>query len=495
LRTAPKNTSGVPASAPYNQSQHQFGPDSSRYAPQQQQQQHHAMNNSYGQAMPQTAIGSGFSVNNQSQGQYGQNGIYHHPEQVLAPPTLGLGQDVEGMDPNVLAQLMATEVYLQQRQQQLQQQLLQLTAQQFGGMNLGNTPAGRQMQQFPVTPMTPQMGMYGNQQQQQSIIQEVAGQPGIYLVYNPMTGQSSYMVDPALGQIQLSNSPPPPTPSYTSSPPKMNAPMFRAEVSPPSEVNPNPFSGRSITPPKKSVSPPIEVTPLPPPSANAFRRGHKKVSSLAFNPEAANEASPSDGPKSALARPVGFPQTPLTGTFGPGNARAGEHPIRQPRGPPNFEELQAKPTTKFKDGKNFATRQRRRAVHSLVRAGIERRGVRSGSSGSMTPASETEITFSISSDNDSDSVHSGSGGSLSGKQSIGSLRAAASGAIGSERKASKDRSRDRSGVNRSYSTQSVSSDEGSSVGGKLVEVRAEEPRRKTPMLVLTSAEKRKSSMF
>jgi hypothetical protein len=98
------------------------------------------------------------------------------------------------------------------------------------------------------------------------------------------------------------------------------------------------------------------------------------------------------------------------------------------------------------------------------------------------------------SDNDTDSVRSSGSGSLSGKQSIGSLRAAANGAIGSERKASKERSRDRT-VDRSWTANSVSSDEGAAIGGGLVEIRAEEQRQRMPKLVLTSAEKRKSSMF
>ena len=121
------------------------------------------------------------------------------------------------------------------------------------------------------------------------------------------------------------------------------------------------------------------------------------------------------------------------------------------------------------------------------------------SAGSMTPASEKDITFSISSDNDSDSAGSRSA-SLSGKPSIGSLRAAANGAIGSERKELKERSRERSSVDSSYTSTSVSSEEGSMVGNKLVEVRVDDvkvsdERRKAPLLVLTNAEKRKSSVF
>jgi hypothetical protein len=177
----------------------------------------------------------------------------------------------------------------------------------------------------------------------------------------------------------------------------------------------------------------------------------------------------------------------MTGTFGPGQARAGEHPVRQPRGPPSIEDLREKPTTKHEGSKNFATRQRRQAVGNLVRAGLGRRTQRTGSA---SPDSETFP----SSDNDSDSVRSSGSGSLSGKPSFGSLRAVASGAIGSERKASKERSCDRVSINRSYTADSVSSDDGVSVGGGLVEVRPAEQRR-MPKLILTSAEKRRSTFF
>ena len=155
------------------------------------------------------------------------------------------------------------------------------------------------------------------------------------------------------------------------------------------------------------------------------------------------------------------------------------------------------PTTKHEGSKNFATRQRRRAVHSLVRAGLERRGNRGPGSGdstaSMTPVSEKDINFSLHSDNDSDSIGSGCG-SISGKPSLGSLRAAANGAIGSERKNQRSRERNSFG---SLSTRSLSSEEGGFVGGKLVEIKAENKpdfSRKTPLLVFTSAKKRKSSI-
>jgi hypothetical protein len=477
LRTAPKTpTSGQPpASAPYNQRQHNIGGNNNN-ANRPYRQNANGMN----QAVPQTAIGNGFASANQ----YNQQPMMY--DQVLAPPSVQY--DDSEMDPNIAAQLLATELYLAQRQQQLQQQLLTLTAQQFGNMNMNG--GMRQTQQYQNNQYTPQMNAYNQQFQNAPAIQET-GQPGLYIVFNQLTGQYQYVVDPSYQQDQnqtipsnLSHSPSPPTPGFNGSPPKTSTPVLH--VSPPGEVNPSPWGSRSASPPKKSNTPPQDVVPLPPPSANAFRRGHKKnLSSLAVD---ATGGTP-DGPRSALVRPVGFPATPMTGTFGPGQARAGEHPVRQPRGPPSIEDLKEKPTTKHEGSKNFATRQRRQAVGSLVRAGVSRRTTQRSGSGSVSPDSEAFP----SSDNDSDSVHSSGSGSLSGRPSIGSLRAVANGAIGSERKASKDRSCDRASINRSYTADSVSSDDGS-VGGGLVEVRPAEQRR-MPKLILTSAEKRKSTMF
>jgi hypothetical protein len=263
---------------------------------------------------------------------------------------------------------------------------------------------------------------------------------------------------------------------------------------------------RSISPPKKSASPPQDHAPLPPPSAGAFRRGHRKANSMALNTDL---MTPVEGPKSALLpRTMGFPATPTgaaTTGFGPGQARAGEHPIRQPRGPPSLDELKAKPTTKFEGSKNFATRTRRNAVHNLVRAGMERRRG-PGSSGSLSPVSENgDATFSVPSDNDSDSGRSGSG-SLSGRPSSVSSRTSVHGAIGSDRPSSrsKEHSLERKSIasmDSSFTAASVSSDEG--IGGSFAAVfknggkkpEVNDGQRKAPMLVLTSAEKRKSSIY
>lgn len=481
LRTAPKTPTSAqpPASAPYNQRQHNVGGNNgNRFAGQ---------NMNGGNRGPQTAIGNSFTGHNQ----YNQQSMMY--DQVLAPPSVQY--DDGEMDPNIAAQLLATELYLAQRQQQLQQQLLTLTAQQFGNMNMNGGVRQQQQQQYAGAYNTPQMNAYAQQFQNTPAIQET-GQPGLYIMFNQLTGQYQYVMDPSFQQdngndmhnqtvtSNLSHSPPPPTPSFTGSPPKVDTPVLH--VSPPTEINPSPWGSRSTSPPKKSSTPPQDVVPLPPPSANAFRRGHKKnLSSLAVDAKAQTP----DGPRSAFVRPVGFPATPMTGTFGPGQARAGEHPVRQPRGPPSIEDLREKPTTKHEGSKNFATRQRRQAVGNLVRAGIGRRTTQRSGSGSVSPDSENFP----SSDNDSDSVRSGGSGSLSGKPSIGSLRAVANGAIGSERKASKERSCDRASVNRSYTADSVSSDDGS-IGGGLIEIRPAEQRR-MPKLILTSAEKRKSTMF
>ncbi|MCJ1451319.1 hypothetical protein MMC28_001655 [Mycoblastus sanguinarius] len=475
LRTAPKSPT-FPSSAPPTQVHQPFGLEQNRLAGQE--------SNQYRRGIPQTAVGGNFP-RSQRYGMNGNGQMYALPE-ILAPPALQFGeeQDDQNMDPAVYAELMATNQYLAQQQMRLQQQLLNLTAaqQQFQGMSL-NSGMGQQQQYF-QPPVAPSNGFYNQQLQSglQPIVSPVPGTPGLYTVYNPMTGQQGYVVDngsqaPNVAQRpapnhELSHSPPPTTPP------------FRAEVSPPPEDTIPPRT-QSISPPKSRPTPPVDVNPLPPPSANAFRRGHAKglssVTGVAPNTP--------DGPKSNVPKSAGFPQTPMTGTFGPGQNRAGEHPVRQPRGPPSLEELVEKPTSKHKGSKNFITRQRRRAVNNLVRAGLERRGASRGSNSIDsvgTPSSECDITFSVSSDNDSDS--------------IGSRSDSPPAAIGSERKEMKARSRDRHSTGTPFTTASLSSEECLAIGGKLVEVKMDDKetvtdRRKAPLLVLTSAEKRKSAVF
>lgn len=211
---------------------------------------------------------------------------------------------------------------------------------------------------------------------------------------------------------------------------------------------------------------------------------------------------PIDGPKTAGLPKSTFPGTPVQSGFAPGAGRAGEHPVRQPRGPPPIEELKAKPTAKFEGSKNFATRTRRSAVHNLVRAGLERRRAPGSASGSMSPVSEDgEMSFSAD-DNDSDSGRSGSG-SLSGRPSPPSSRTSRHGAIGSNRPTSRQNSLEMRSVMSvdSFTAESVSGDE--QIGGSFAAVfknggkkpEMVDVQKKAPMLVLTSAEKRKSSIF
>jgi hypothetical protein len=453
LRTAPKSPA-VPSSAPPTQLQ-QPGLTDSRYS-----------QNRYTQEVPKTAINGSFT--NNVQNQYGnRHGHMYTPSQVLAPPSIEIGDEQEyEMDPQVYEELVRTNQYLAEQQLRLQQQLISVQN-QFRHLQIGQNQFGQPM-------------MY--QQQVQPIVEAVPNQPGFYLIYNPLTGQSSYFFDQNSLTEQyvpneLSASPPPPTPT------------FRAEVSPPTEQvsnAANSTSWRSQSPPKSSSPPRDDHIPLPPPSANAFRANHRKNNLSLAN----TNLAPADGPKTGGLKSAGFPATPMTGTFGPGQAREGEHPIRQPRGPPSLEELIAKPTSKFEGSKNFATRQRRRALNNLVRAGIERRGARSGSDGFGTPTSEHEITFSVS--DDCESVRSGSA-SLSGKPSLGNLRVSPVSAIGSERAVLKERSRERSSID-SYTSSSVSSEDGFSIGGKLVEVKTDikDDRRKDSLAVLANAGKRRS---
>ena len=494
LRTAPKTPGIPPSSAPPTQLHQNLGFGQNIYAQKE--------NNPFARGIPQTSVGSHFPKSQPDF--YGSDQMYSLPEQVLAPPAVQIEgeHDTNEVDPDLYSELVATNHYLAQEQRRLQQQLIDVTnaatsaaTQQFQGMSLNGT------NRYSQSPMTPQNGFYQQQLQSgmQPIITAVSDQPGLFAVYNPMTGQQNFVFDQAASQPgaqqihtnqELSHSPPPLTPT------------FRTQKSPPPAETPSRMnSSRSLSPPKITATPPQDVNPLPPPSANAFRPSHKKAISFASG-FGANTSSPSDGPKTAgLPKTAGFPQTPMTGTFGPGQGRAGEHPIRQPRGPPSLEELVSKPTSKHEGSKNFATRQRRRAIDNIVRARLTRgeRGASRGSGsmdslGSMTPASEKEITFSISSDDDDSHSYGSRSGSLSGKPSVGSLRAAASGAIGSERKELKERSRSRVGTpDRQLTADSISSEEG------LVEVKSArdfgENRARTPMLVLTSAEKRKSSIF
>ncbi|KAK5116936.1 hypothetical protein LTR62_006657 [Meristemomyces frigidus] len=467
LRTQPKAPAS-PASAPYQQTAHDQGYGGSRWA-----QQNY--NNGYAQGMPQTAVGSSFGQGHQYAMSAGQQ-TYALPEQVLAPPSMY--DQMDDVDPATLQQMQMTSLYLAQRKEQLQQQLASLTA-ATQGLQLNTNMQYSNYNPSPMTPQTPQ-----NYYQQQQIMAPVEVQPRVFLVYNPAIQGYTYIMNNGVQQqMQTSMSPhqqhqvsvfSPPTPSV--------------QISPPATESSTPANTRSFTPPKKAPSPPSvleHVEPLPPPSANAFRRGHKKASSLAIDPL----ANATQGPKTSSAATFGtqrsvYPPTPATGTFGPGNARAGEHPVRQPRGPPPLEELIAAPTSKYEGSKNFATRQRRRALNNLMKAGNERRAVSRSSGG--TPVSERDFNFSTTEELDFASV-----------ASVGSRKMSP---IGSEMK----EKRSSQGSNDGYfGLSSASSSEGEDIAYKQPPTPAtpvsaaggEKKRLTLGVQLAAAAEKRKSFVF
>lgn len=473
LRTQPK-TPQVPASAPFSQTQHHVqGLGASKWADDGY--------DGYDQHVPQTATGAGFDL----QDQYGMNAgrqIYTLPEQPMAPPMLY--DQGDEMDPAILQEMQYRSLYLAQRQQQLQQQLASLTA-SAQGLNLNTNFARNPYQQNPMTPQTPQ-GMYGGNLQMQTPIE--TQQPGVYLVYNPAIQAYSYVIDQSVQQQNIMSPVQQSQNSGFHQAQSFQPPTPTVSVTPPANETPNPMGGmRSWSPPKHTPSPPSgldHVEPLPPPSSNAFRRGHahKKTSSLSINPIAEGVGN---GPKTSSTATFGsqrtvYPAPPMTGTFAPGAARAGEHPIRQPRGPPPLEELTALPTSKHEGSKNFATRQRRRALDSLVKAGSSRRGMSRSSGGS--PVSERNLYFSSADDvEDNNSVTSSGSRKMS--------------PIGSEMKQKRGSQGSDGGY---FGLSSASSSEGEDIGAYKLPPTPATPggnggaeRKKMMLGVLNAAEKRK----
>jgi len=165
-----------------------------------------------------------------------------------------------------------------------------------------------------------------------------------------------------------------------------------------------------------------------------------------------------------------------------------------------MDELKAKPTAKHEGSKNFVARTRRSAISNLVRLGMERRKD-ARSSGNTSPVSESipesipeETVETPVTDNDSDSGRSGSGSLVENDDAECSLPSSRSstgswGAIGSNRPSSRQK------IEQTDSTNS-SDNEGarnfaSLLKNRQAKVVSPDGQRKAPMLVLTSAEKRK----
>ncbi|KAK2741124.1 hypothetical protein FQN57_005725 [Myotisia sp. PD_48] len=481
LRTAPKQPS-TPSTAPLLQQAHRlhgFPGVGAHYS---------SHSNPYAN-VPQTATGASFYRAKGSASFSPSPQVYSLPEHVLGPPALDhiLEERGEPIDENLYAELVSTNLYLAAQQERLQQQLASVTAaaQHFQSLNLGSPVVNQQQY---LSNGAPSMSFYQQQAQHgmQPVVQPVPGRPGVFSVYNPMTGQQNFVVDNSV-QIEESYLP---THADDRHPHTNHPSAYRGDASQSPESRHSPVRSQpSSSPSSRIPTPPRDAQRMPPALQQSHapvpaKRDHKKNLSLAV--KFSNE-----GPKTSTPKSAGFPSTPATGTFGPGQARAGEHAIRQPRGPPPLEELVSKPTSKHEGSKNFVTRQRRKAVHSLVRARMERRGeprdsTHSSSAGSITPSSETDYMFSPSDVDDPSTANS----SLSGKPSLGSLRAAANGAIGSERK-DKDMT-----YGSKPSTENLY---GATVNGSeayVADSSHQLPRhRKMPMLVLSNAEKRRSPIL
>lgn len=425
-------------------------------------------------------------------GSNASHGQYYTAEQVLAPPQVQMDDHLQDQIDPVQAHFLLQKAYLSDRQRELQHQLmvLQAAAQQFQGLNLGGQV--QMMQQgYP--------NMYQQQlQNAQAMMSPVTPQQNVYAMYDPVTGQQTFYVDQGQAQLQSQVSPQAVHQVQLGATyaglQQGNLGAPRVQVSPPPEQNKAGF--RNTSPPRRYDSPIENPVPLPPPSANAFRRGHKKSSSTVNGNKGGLSIATEDAPRGSGPKTASFPLTPMTAGYGPGQARAGEHPVRQPRNPPSMDELKSKPTAKHEGSKNFVTRTRRSAVNNLVRAGLERRKD-ARSTGSASPISESsgELVETPLTDNDSDSGRSGStslidhedaGSSLpSSRTSTGSW-----GAIGSDRPSSRQK------LDRSTTDSTSDNETGSfasllKTANRAAKAEVADAQRKAPMLVLTSAEKRK----
>ncbi|KAK4151392.1 hypothetical protein C8A00DRAFT_45397 [Chaetomidium leptoderma] len=519
LRTAPKSstatsfpnlpspTTAMPqtrnrnsmATGMYDNSNMYNGPKTSmpRFASQAQPQQQPQQQPQLAQQPQQSQQSQQQQVYNNQMAAYNQ---HYTAEQVLAPPQLQLDDTRDHIDPNLHAQLMYTNAYLSDQQQRLQQQLrtLQAAAQQFQGLSL-NSQAQMMQQGYPAV-----------YQQQLQSVQAMMGsanpQANVYTVYDPATGQQTLYMDQNQAQAQLNAQLHAQLSAQLASQaqfanayahvqqPAVGTP--RLQVSPPPSV-PNASNFRIPTPPRRYDSPAETHNPLPPPSANAFRRGHKKSPSVS-NKSHLSIATSEELLKSAGPKTASFPLTPMTAGYGPGQGRAGEHPVRQPRNPPSLDELKSKPTAKHEGSKNFVTRTRRSALSNLVRAGLERRK-EARSSGSISPISESteELVETPMTDNDSDSGRSGSGSLIDRDEcSLPSSRTSTGswGAIGSDRPGSSQKTH-RSSIDSAPSDSETAREPGSFASllkNRSRAIKAEgDVQRKAPRLVLTSAEKRK----
>ncbi|KAF3932430.1 hypothetical protein ABW20_dc0106401 [Dactylellina cionopaga] len=284
-------------------------------------------------------------------------------------------------DPNFYADLITRNISLAQ-QQQLAQHMRMTHQAQHSQHQIQPTHVQSPIAQSSGTPpISP--GVYAP-----TISNHQAIHP-FYSVYSPINTQYNYVPH------QSRNAQ---TTLRSSVIPEHNPAMTLASQSslssspPPTESVTRTSSSRSSPSPTRDFvsHTTTKKTPSPPPSVPTFRRGHKKCISLS-GCTSSNPALADGGPKTSIPKFFNVPSTPLNSTFG----GRGDHPVRQPRGPPALEEILAKPSAKVEGSKNFSSRQRRRALTKLVNAGMERRGTKPSvtSAVSMMPLSEHDVVY------------------------------------------------------------------------------------------------------
>jgi len=312
------------------------------------------------------------------------------------------------MDAEYAAQIQATEAFLLQRQQLLQNQLMQLTAQQFGGLSLG----GHQPQVSPAAvaaaaaaaqqQYTAQTSLYAQQLQSgvSPIPQEVPGQPGLYLVYNPLTGQHTYAYDTSLQQ-QLGTSLPPnaiplgPGASSAQSPP-LTAHIM---VSPTLEAASISLSGGAGKRESSVKSQGASSRHVSPPSGG---RNSQKSSSRPSQSSTRESSPPSRLQKYNSATPQKLPNSKNGASDAKGKFMT---PFRQPYTPPPIAEIREAPDSSVEGCKNFASMRRGEALKRVVSAGINRRNALQTVPTVSTPT-VTVADYGFGHDSDSDSTAS-----------------------------------------------------------------------------------------
>ncbi|KAK6329659.1 hypothetical protein TWF696_003533 [Orbilia brochopaga] len=319
-----------------------------------------------------------------------------------APPTppasTALSYQTDGdYEAKLYADLLARNISLAQQQQLLQQMIVSQQAQQLQKANPQAHVQTSGVPSYSAPMMSPTVYSPSAARHQPSHHYTPPNNQHFYLSQQSRNTQGMHQGTPVSDQTPIA------TPASGSQVSLSSSPTTESPArTPSSRSSPSPTRGAL-----NGERPHMQKTPSPPPvSLSKFRRGHKKCISLS-GCNNMNPAITDSGPKTSLPRFSNVPSTPLNSTFG----GRGDHPIRQPRGPPALEEIVSKPSSKHEGSKNFSSRQRRRALTKLVNAGMERRGTKPAVGTLMGQGSGPELDAAnhLQFDAPADSVTSGRG--------------------------------------------------------------------------------------